>query len=170
MLDSAAPVTVLRLGKVHGPWAVKPREWVFVKRVLDRLPAVFLARRGAGVAQTVAADNVAALGLIATTNPGGADHWQPELAQWFAGKELAYILEDNDEPGRKHTNKIVAALRGIVLELGRACLQNRLGTVLADPHIGQMFQMIPRGTAFSLWQTTRSRRDRPMSPMWETAP
>jgi putative DNA primase/helicase len=59
-------------------------------------------------------NNVAALGLIATTNPGGAKQWQPELAQWFKGKELVYILEDNDDDGRTHTGKIIAALRGIV--------------------------------------------------------
>jgi DNA polymerase len=60
------------------------------------------------------ADNVAAFGLIATTNPGGADKWQPELAQWFKGKQTVYILEDNDDPGRRHTSKILAALRGMV--------------------------------------------------------
>jgi DNA polymerase bacteriophage-type len=59
-------------------------------------------------------DNVATLGLIATTNPGGAKNWQPELAQWFKGKQLIYVLEDNDEPGRMHTTKITAALRDIV--------------------------------------------------------
>src|SRR5262249_40610336 len=59
-------------------------------------------------------DNVAALGLVATTNPGGAGKWQPELTQWFKGKQLVYILEDNDDAGRKHTAKITAALRGIV--------------------------------------------------------
>jgi DNA polymerase bacteriophage-type len=59
-------------------------------------------------------DNVAALGLTATTNPGGAKAWQPELAQWFKGKQLIYILEDNDEAGRTHTAKIVAALHGVV--------------------------------------------------------
>ena len=62
-------------------------------------------------------DNVAALGLIATTNPGGAKVWQPELAQWFKGKQLLYVLEDNDEPGRMHTAKITAALRDIVLTI-----------------------------------------------------
>jgi len=36
------------------------------------------------------------------------------LAQWFKGKELIYILEDNDEAGRGHTAKITAALAGIV--------------------------------------------------------
>ena len=61
------------------------------------------------------ANNVAApLGLIATTNPGGAKNWQPELAQWFKGKELVYILEDNDDDGRKHTSLIINALRDIV--------------------------------------------------------
>jgi hypothetical protein len=60
------------------------------------------------------ADNVAALGLIATTNPGGAKVWQPELAQWFKGKELVYVLEDNDDAGRTHTRKILAALTGMV--------------------------------------------------------
>jgi DNA polymerase I-like protein with 3'-5' exonuclease and polymerase domains len=58
-------------------------------------------------------DNVAALGLVATTNPGGAKNWQPELAQWFKGKELAYIIEDNDDAGREHTRKIQSALHGI---------------------------------------------------------
>jgi hypothetical protein len=60
------------------------------------------------------ADNVAALGLIATTNPGGAGKWQPELTQWFKGKQTVYILEDNDDAGRKHTTKVIAALRGVV--------------------------------------------------------
>src|SRR5262245_2491618 len=57
---------------------------------------------------------VAALGLIATTNPGGAKQFQPELAQWFKGKQLVYILEDNDDAGREHTRKIIAALADIV--------------------------------------------------------
>jgi hypothetical protein len=60
------------------------------------------------------ADSVAALGLICTTNPGGAGKWQPELAQWFTGKQLIYLLEDNDDAGRAHAAKVSAALNGIV--------------------------------------------------------
>jgi hypothetical protein len=60
------------------------------------------------------ADNVAALGLIATTNPGGAKVFQPELAPWFKNKQIAYILEDNDAAGREHTAKVTAVLTGIV--------------------------------------------------------
>ncbi len=70
LLDSGASVTVLRPGKVHGPGASTPREWVFVKRVLDRRPAVFLARQGRGVDQPTAAANVAALIETVAATPG----------------------------------------------------------------------------------------------------
>jgi len=70
LLDSGCPVTVLRPSKIHGPGARQPREWVFVKRVLDRRPAVFLAHRGAGVDHTTAAANIAALIELAAESPG----------------------------------------------------------------------------------------------------
>lgn len=70
LLDSGHPVTVLRPSKVHGAGAARPREWVFVKRVLDRRPAVFLAHRGAGVDHTTAAVNVAALVEVVAAAPG----------------------------------------------------------------------------------------------------
>jgi nucleoside-diphosphate-sugar epimerase len=61
LLDSGLPVTVIRASKVHGEGAARPREWMFVKRVLDRRPAVFLAHRGEGTDHTTAAANTAAL-------------------------------------------------------------------------------------------------------------
>ena len=70
LLESGLPVTVLRPSKIHGPGARRPREWVFVKRVLDRRPAVFLARRGAGVDHTTAAANIAALIEVVAAKPG----------------------------------------------------------------------------------------------------
>jgi len=60
-LASGAPVTVLRPSKVHGAGSRRPREWMYVKRVLDRRPAVFLAGRGAGVDHPSAAANIAAV-------------------------------------------------------------------------------------------------------------
>jgi hypothetical protein len=42
------------------------------------------------------ADNVAALGFIATTNSGGALKWTGDLDRWFTGRKTVYILEDND--------------------------------------------------------------------------
>jgi nucleoside-diphosphate-sugar epimerase len=70
LLASGLPVTVVRPSKVHGAGARRPREWVFVKRVLDRRPAVFLTRRGAGVDHTTAAANVAALVETVAARPG----------------------------------------------------------------------------------------------------
>jgi DNA polymerase len=65
------------------------------------------------------ADNVAALGLIATTNSEGAgkDKWTVDLNKWFAGKRTAYILEDNDDDGPRHTREVASALQDIVPEL-----------------------------------------------------
>ena len=72
LLDSGAPVTVLRPSKIHGAGAPRPREWVFVKRVLDRRPAVLLAR-GAGIDHPTAAANIAALiEVVAATGPRGS--------------------------------------------------------------------------------------------------
>ena len=70
LLASGLPVTVLRPSKIHGAGARMPREWVFVKRVLDRRPAVFLAHRGAGVDHTTAAANIAALVEVVAAKPG----------------------------------------------------------------------------------------------------
>jgi nucleoside-diphosphate-sugar epimerase len=70
LLESGAPVTVLRPSKIHGEGATPPREWVFVKRVLDQRPAVFLARRGAGTDHPTAAANIAALIAVVAEKPG----------------------------------------------------------------------------------------------------
>jgi hypothetical protein len=101
---------------VNGKWGVwkKPSDWEYIPYNLPELLAAPL-----DVAPWIAegpkdADNVAALGVLATTNAGGALNWQPELAQYFKGRELAYVLEDNDEAGRKRTAMIRAALRDVV--------------------------------------------------------
>ena len=70
LLESGLPVTVLRPSKIHGEGAARPREWVFVKRVLDRRPVVYLARRGEGVDHTTAAANIAALIETVAAKPG----------------------------------------------------------------------------------------------------
>ena len=69
LLDSGCPVTVLRPSKIHGAGSRSPREWVFVKRVLDRRPAVFLANRGAGIDHPTAGANIAALIEVAAGCP-----------------------------------------------------------------------------------------------------
>jgi nucleoside-diphosphate-sugar epimerase len=70
LLDSGRPVTVLRPSKIHGEGAARPREWVFVKRALDRRPAIFLAHQGCGVDHPTAAANMAALVEVVAAQPG----------------------------------------------------------------------------------------------------
>ena len=60
------------------------------------------------------AGNLTALGLIATTNPGGAGKWTPELNKWFSGFARANIYEDNDEAGRKHAAKVASELTSVI--------------------------------------------------------
>jgi nucleoside-diphosphate-sugar epimerase len=107
LLESGLPVTVVRASKVHGEGAARPREWMFVKRVLDRRPAVFLAHRGEGVDHTTAAANTAALIERAAAVPGqrilnSADPDAPnglEIARTIAtylGHEWEEILLDGE--------------------------------------------------------------------------
>lgn len=66
-------------------------------------------------------DNLAALGLTATTNAMGAGKWRGTYNQYFAGAKVI-ILPDNDEVGRKHAEQVASSLHGVaksvkVLEL-----------------------------------------------------
>jgi DNA polymerase len=65
------------------------------------------------------ADAVAILGLVATTNSEGATKgkWTHDLNVWFRGKQVAYVLEDNDSDGRRHVWDVANALRGIVPDI-----------------------------------------------------
>ena len=57
-------------------------------------------------------DALAELGLIATTNHGGAGKWRSEISRWFTGRRVV-ILPDNDDAGRAHANDVAAKLAGI---------------------------------------------------------
>ncbi|HZQ15401.1 MAG TPA: NAD-dependent epimerase/dehydratase family protein [Gaiellaceae bacterium] len=70
LLDSGAPVSVLRPSKIHGDGARPPRSWHFVKRVRDGRPVVLLAGRGEGVDHPTAAANLASLIEACAARPG----------------------------------------------------------------------------------------------------
>ena len=57
-------------------------------------------------------DRLAGLGLTATTCAGGAGKWKSEFNQYLKDRDVV-ILQDNDEPGRKHGEKIANSLSGI---------------------------------------------------------
>lgn len=70
LLESGRPVTVVRPSKVHGAGAVRPREWVFVRRALLGRRTLVLRWQGAGGDHPSAAANVAALVELAAERPG----------------------------------------------------------------------------------------------------
>jgi len=70
LLERPNPVSVLRPSKIHGAWSRQPREWFFVKRVLDRRSHVVLSHKGSGIDHPSAALNIAALIELIATRPG----------------------------------------------------------------------------------------------------
>ncbi|HOD81763.1 MAG: hypothetical protein BWX88_03439 [Planctomycetes bacterium ADurb.Bin126] len=89
-------------------------------RVLYRLPELLAADVSEWVFQVEGekdADNLARLGLVATTNPGGAGKWN-KLADDLAlhGRRVA-VLGDKDTPGRAHAQDVATRLRGKAAEI-----------------------------------------------------
>lgn len=92
-----------------------PSKWVWnlrgVARVPYRLPELLQAGELAICEGERDCDALAALGVTATTCPGGAGKWRPEFNQLFQGKKVA-IFPDNDDPGRIHAQDIARNLHG----------------------------------------------------------
>jgi putative DNA primase/helicase len=97
--------------------------WVWrlddVRRVLYRLPELTAASRGALVFVVEGekdADNLANLGLVATTCAMGAGKWRQEYNPALASRHVV-ILADNDKPGREHAAQVAAALCGVAASI-----------------------------------------------------
>ena len=94
-----------------GGWIKNLKE---VRRVLYRLPEL-LARPDETVFVVEGekdVDRLHAVGLLATTNSGGAGKWTTSHSESLRGREVV-ILPDNDEPGRDHAAKVAASLEGV---------------------------------------------------------
>ena len=94
-----------------GGWAWNLQD---AQRVLYRLPELMAGRQDATVFVVEGekdADALARLGLLATTNVGGAGKWRPEYGEALVGRHVA-ILPDNDEPGRRHADSVARMLGG----------------------------------------------------------
>jgi hypothetical protein len=68
-------------------------------------------------------DNLRAIGLAATTNPGGIKKWRAEYSEYLRGADIV-VLPDNHAEGREHGEQVVASLHGIakrvrVLDIGK---------------------------------------------------
>jgi DNA polymerase I-like protein with 3'-5' exonuclease and polymerase domains len=58
------------------------------------------------------AETLAGFGLVATTNPGGANQFTDDIVAWLRvlGVSKVVLHEDNDEAGRKRTAKIASGI------------------------------------------------------------
>jgi len=93
--------------------------WVYnldgVRRVLYRLPELLAADPSETVYVVEGerdADNLARLGLVATTNPAGANKWRDDYSESLRGRDVV-VFPDNDAPGQKHAEHVARALQGI---------------------------------------------------------
>lgn len=84
-----------------------------VRRVLYRLPDILTAPKGEPVFVVEGekdADRLAEMGLIATTNAGGAGKWFDSYADALKGRDVI-VLPDNDDAGRRHADQVEDSLR-----------------------------------------------------------
>lgn len=96
----------------NGGWAYNLQG---VERIPYRLPELLKASPDALVYIVEGekdADNLAHIGMVATTNVGGAGNWQASCNQYLKGRH-AIILPDNDDKGWKHAEKVKQELTGI---------------------------------------------------------
>jgi len=98
--EAAAPVTILRPCAIHGLGSRHPREWWFVKRILDHRRAIPLAYRGLSRFHTSSVANIAALTRVTVETPGHrvlniADPSAPSVADI-----AAFIAQHLDYNGR----------------------------------------------------------------------
>jgi nucleoside-diphosphate-sugar epimerase len=70
LLESGAPVSILRASRVHGPGGSPPREWFVVKRLLDARHRIPIAHRGQTGNHPTAAVNLARLVATCAQHPG----------------------------------------------------------------------------------------------------
>ncbi len=76
-------------------------------------------------------DNLTELGLVATTNSGGAEKWRPEYAEVLKGTSVV-ILPDRDAPGQRHATKVAASLHGKAKSIKVVELPDRDGYHVKD--------------------------------------
>jgi putative DNA primase/helicase len=56
-------------------------------------------------------EDLVALGLVATCNPGGAEKWRDAYTAMLPGLKRVVICADNDAPGRRHVQILTGSLR-----------------------------------------------------------
>ena len=108
----------------HGNWIWNLHD---TRRVLYQLPNLIQA---VASGQTIYipegekdVESLGAVGLVATTNPGGTNKWRDEYSRYLHDADVI-VLPDNHAAGREHADQIVTSLRSIakrvrILDIGK---------------------------------------------------
>jgi hypothetical protein len=102
------------------PDPANPGKWIWgikgVPRYPYRLPELLKAETVLIPEGEQDCDRLAAVGFTSTCNSGGAGNWPSEINQYFKGKSVV-ILPDNDNPGRDHALKVARNLHGVATSI-----------------------------------------------------
>lgn len=99
----------LRQPDGHGGWVWNMKG---VEAVPYNLPSIIKSSTVYVCEGEKDADNLIDLGFCATTNSNGAGKWKPSFQEYFEGKKVV-ILPDNDEPGKAHAEDVANNLAGV---------------------------------------------------------
>jgi len=95
-------------------------KWIWnlkgVVKILYRLPEILVAEEVYVPEGEKDVETLRAWGLVATCNPGGAGKWKEEYSQVLKGKRVI-VLQDDDEPGRKHAQAVAASVARYAAEV-----------------------------------------------------
>jgi hypothetical protein len=100
-----------RQRRADGTWSMQG-----VERVPYRLPELLAAKGIVVVEGEKDADRLAAIGIPATCNAGGAGKWRADFAEYFADKQV-WLIPDNDDAGRAHMADVARSLQGVAREV-----------------------------------------------------
>jgi 5S rRNA maturation endonuclease (ribonuclease M5) len=143
----------------------RPNGWIWnlegVKHGLYRLPEL----REAGADEIVFlpegekdVETLIKLGLVATTNSGGAKNWRADHAEHLRDRDVV-VLVDADDPGRERGQAIVASLHGIAKRI----------RVLDFSH-EDIWPKAPKGADVTDWVRTREGDAAEIAAIVETLP
>lgn len=101
--------------KQRRPDPNNPGKWIYnlqgVQLIPYNLPDVLKAESIIIVEGEKDVERLKSIGFVASCSPLGANKWKPEYNQYFKGKKVA-IIPDNDTPGRNHALQVAKNLKG----------------------------------------------------------
>jgi len=118
------------------PDKTQPSGWTWrlgdTRRVIYRLPQVLAAAAAGETVLVVEGERdvhaAEALGMTATTCPGGAGKWRPEFTEALRGADVV-VVADRDAPGRSHARTVAEAVGKVTTV---HCAEPLTGKDLAD--------------------------------------